>query len=509
MKKNPIISLAVVCATIFLALSITLVSAQDDYVCVVYFTGIGCPHCAKTDPVLFGPLLEEYPNLVIIEYEIYRNSENAPLLSEYNSIYDSGLGIPLVIFGRGKSIIGDTPILQNIRQEIGNSNECPLVNGFSVDFKNLDITALPGQPKIWKGERILISAGGGNNTILRKLLTSENLSDALNGINFSIVEPKDVELSGRSLRFQNAISIDGWILEWNGDPFMKRCHCPEPSRWSECKDGKKSRTNYRCSEETGYQCVPYEERRDCNQTPVTDKPEEDLTQEDLTLAKIISLAAVDAVNPCAIAVLTLVLIAIISYNPEKRRNVLLAGFAFVLSVYIIYMFYGLVIIRFFQLVRTLTSIKLVLYKVLGLVAVALGLLNIKDYIRYKPGGVLTEMPMRLRPRVKKIIEGIISPKGAFLVGAFVTVFLLPCTIGPYVIAGGILSTIDLLQTIPWLMFYNLIFVLPMIAVTVFVYFGFTTVENVSGWKEKNIRYLHLIAGLVMLMLGIAMFFGLV
>jgi len=145
--------------------------------------------------------------------------------------------------------------------------------------------------------------------------------------------------------------------------------------------------------------------------------------------------------------------------------------------------------------------------ILGAGAIVLGILNIKDFFRYKPGGLGTEMPMGLRPKVKKIISGITSPRGAFLVGAFVTVFLLPCTIGPYIIAGGILSALELIKTIPWLLIYNIIFVSPMVAITVIVYVGIANIENVSEWKDKNIRYLHLIAGAIILCLGIAMVFG--
>ena len=230
---------------------------------------------------------------------------------------------------------------------------------------------------------------------------------------------------------------------------------------------------------------------------------------ELTIAKIASLAAVDAVNPCALAVLTLMLVAILTYNPKKRTNVLLAGFGFTLSVYFVYLFYGVVIIRFFQIVQALTMIRIYLYKILGIGAVILGLLNIKDFIRYKPGGIATEMPLSIRPKVRKLILGITSPKGAVLVGVFVTIFLLPCTIGPYVIAGGILSALEILKTIPWLLFYNLIFVSPMIAITLGIYFGITEIEDVYGWKEKNIELLHLTAGIILLLLGIAMTIGLI
>jgi hypothetical protein len=370
--------------------------AENETTCLIYFTGIGCPHCAQADPVVLEQLPKKYPNLKIIEYEIYQERGNAPLLYEYNNLYGSGLGIPLVILGQDRFIAGDTPILDNIRQEIEKgSNLCPLIDGSSVNFEELDFSSLPGKPKIW---------------------------------------PQSGEGTG----------LSGGTIET-----------------------------------------------------------------ELTLPKILSLAAVDAVNPCALAVLTLMLMAILAFAPKKRKNILLAGLAFTFSVLVMYLFYGLVIIRFFQLIEALTNIRLWLYKALGIVAIILGLLNLKDFFKYQPGSFLTEMPMFFRPRMKNLMFKITSPKGAFAVGAFVTVFLLPCTIGPYVICGGILCTFDLLETIPWLLLYNFIFILPMLAITVACYIGFTTVEDISGWREKNIKYLHLVAGLIILGLGIAMILGLV
>ena len=40
-----------------------------------------------------------------------------------------------------------------------------------------------------------------------------------------------------------------------------------------------------------------------------------------------------------------------------------------------------------------------------------------------------------------------------------------------------------------------------------IYFSLTSIEKVSGWKERNIRYLHLIESLVLLILGILMITG--
>ena len=231
---------------------------------------------------------------------------------------------------------------------------------------------------------------------------------------------------------------------------------------------------------------------------------------DLGLPAILSLAAVDAVNPCALAVLVLVLVAILIQHPKEKRKVLYVGLSFTLAVFLLYFFYGLVIIQFFKsFTETVAGIKLWLYKGLGVVAIILGILNIKDFWRYGGGGFVMEVPRGWRPRMKKLISGVTSAKGAFVIGAFVSVFLLPCTIGPYIIAGGILSAMELLGTIPWLLVYNIVFILPMVAITLAVWKGFTTVGEASGWREKNIQRLHLIAGLILLALGIALLTGLI
>ena len=455
----------------------------DDFSCAVYFTGIGCLHCAKTDPVVLDQLPGEYPNLIVIEYEIYQQKENALLLDKYCEVYDLPYciprgpmpccGLPMIIFTKShKNIIsGDRLILENIRKTIENlgSNKCPLIDGTNIDFNDLDLILLSGSSKVWYQEKILIKKGaGGNNELLKKLLTEENLNGILKEVEFKKVQPVKVPLSGKYIEFENAIKIGNWIFQWNGEKLTI--------------EGK-------------LQVPPGEEI-----PPEGEAPPEGNNPK-LTLAKILSLAVVDAVNPCALAVLSLMLIAILTYNPTKRRNILLAGLAFVFSVFIMYLIYGLVIIKSFQLIQALTSVRVLLYKILGFGAIILGCFKLRDFFR---GGVC-----KVSPRVNKIISKITSPKGAFLVGAFVTIFLLPCTIGPYIICGGILSAMCILKSLPWLLLYNLIFVLPMIIIVLVIYFGLSKIEDISGWQAKNIKYLDLVAGLVISGLGIAMILGLV
>jgi cytochrome c biogenesis protein CcdA len=228
------------------------------------------------------------------------------------------------------------------------------------------------------------------------------------------------------------------------------------------------------------------------------------------IIKIAGLAAVDAINPCALAVMAIVLMSLLIQDPTKRKRVLLGGFSFTLAVFILYFLYGLIMVQFFShLIPETGKYSYFFFRGFGLFSIILGILNLKDFFVYKPGGFATEMPLTLRPRMRLWIKRITSPKGAFIIGLLVTLFLLPCTIGPYIVASGVLSELSFYQTMYWLLFYNIIFILPMIAITLIIYFGFATVDNISGWKERNIKYLHLTEGLILTILGILMVTGII
>ena len=228
----------------------------------------------------------------------------------------------------------------------------------------------------------------------------------------------------------------------------------------------------------------------------------------INFGRITLLALADSVNPCAIAVLTMVLITILIQNPDKRKKILYAGLAFVTSIFIGYLFYGLIIIQFFKtFAELLRENSIFIYRGLAIIAMILGGLNIKDFFMYRKGGIATEMPIWMRPKAKKVIDKITSPRGAFVIGFLVTLFLLPCTIGPYIVASGLLSELGTLGALPWLVYYNLLFILPMLIIVGLVYFGLTKVQEVSGWKDKNIKFLHLIAGILLFLVGVALLVG--
>lgn len=204
----------------------TVSCAQEDRrVCVVYFTGIGCPHCAETDPIVLGEVPLGYNgSVVVIEYEIYRSRENARLLDRYNEEMGSGLGVPQLVFDDGIYIVGDRDIKKSlddmIVERLAEGSMCPVL-GSPDYFEGVDLNNISGEPKIWFKNRILFREGGGAgppDELLKQLLLSDSVSGAVSGRqDLEAATPQPATLSGSEVRFSHAVKAGGWVLEWNDE----------------------------------------------------------------------------------------------------------------------------------------------------------------------------------------------------------------------------------------------------------------------------------------------------
>lgn len=236
-----------------------------------------------------------------------------------------------------------------------------------------------------------------------------------------------------------------------------------------------------------------------------EEPGKTRLKEQLTLGAVISAAAVDAINPCAFAVLIILLTTILA--SDNRKRALLAGLAFSLSIYLSYFLMGLGLYS----AISAAGLSHMFYGIVAVLAIFVGLFNLKDYFAYGKWFVM-EVPLSWRPKLKCIIKGVTSVPGAFLIGFVVSLFLLPCTSGPYIVILGLLAkTTTKNYALVLLLLYNLIFILPMLLITFAVFYGFTTTEKAEEWRQKKLKILHLIAGIIILLLGagmlLSMYFG--
>jgi len=233
----------------------------------------------------------------------------------------------------------------------------------------------------------------------------------------------------------------------------------------------------------------------------SEDPEKKEFSQSLTIPIVVAAAAVDAINPCAFAVLIILMTAALciqgTCSIDEKKRALKFAIAFTISIYISYFLMGLGLFSALQA----AGISHTFYVIVTVLAVIVGLLNIKDYFWYGKG-FLMEVPLSWRPTMKKIIKSATSPFGAFIVGFAVSLFELPCTGGPYIVILGLLAKEVTREVgILYLLLYNLVFITPLIILSLLVYKGVSTTEKLEKIRQEKIRLLHLIAGLIML--GIA------
>lgn len=217
----------------------------------------------------------------------------------------------------------------------------------------------------------------------------------------------------------------------------------------------------------------------------------------------LGLAATDSINPCALAVLLILVGSIMSGNLSDQIKALKAGAAFTLGIFLSYFMMGVLLIFGIKSVQEATAVGIEsIYLFFGVFAILIGILNIKDWISHGFGGFVIEVPFSWRPKMKSYLKSVTGPVGAFLTSIIVSLFLLPCTSGPYFVAGGLLSGAPWVDSIPLLLIYNIIFVSPMLLILGALYYGATEVEKIQEWRKENIEELHLITGLILMLLGI-------
>lgn len=237
----------------------------------------------------------------------------------------------------------------------------------------------------------------------------------------------------------------------------------------------------------------------------TDFLDEDIVIKDFWkfLWILIPAALSDSINPCAFAVMLILLWAILT-RYKKKWKVILAGCLFTLSIFISYFLMWIGFYRAFASASNTVYLKLWIW----ILWIIVWLANLKDAFWYWKLFVM-EVPLSWRPKMKKFLNTVTSPIWAFFVGFVISLFLLPCTSWPYVTILWYLASESANINKLWYMYlfiYNLIFVLPMIVITILVSGWVYTAEQLSQKKDKYIRLIHFIVWILMLWLWIYVIF---
>ena len=213
------------------------------------------------------------------------------------------------------------------------------------------------------------------------------------------------------------------------------------------------------------------------------------------LPVLIMAALADSINPCAISVLLITIAFLISLGKNKS-GILKIGGIYILGVFIVYILIGLGVLQALSAFNTPHFVA----KVAAYILILVGIINIiNDFFPKFP--IKLQIPQSAHGIMAKLMEKG-SLVASFLLGVAVGAFEFPCTGGPYLLILGLLHDRGTyLSGLGYLIFYNIIFVLPLIIILL-IASDESFLARVQGWRDRNIGKMRLFGGLAMIALGV-------
>jgi len=223
------------------------------------------------------------------------------------------------------------------------------------------------------------------------------------------------------------------------------------------------------------------------------------TAPQLSLPLVIFAALVDSINPCGLSVLVFLLIPMAAAG--SRRRILLVGGAYIAAMFLFHLLVGIGLFSVFSFSGFSKTFALIG----GAVALLLGIITIADVLRNKETFILS-IPESKKGLLASYIR-IASLPAAFVLGILAGILGFTCTGGIYISILGLMGReMSVLSGLPWLILYNLVYVLPLILITLLVAYGISP-ERADSMRGEYKRAIRMIIGVILVSLGAVILLG--
>jgi hypothetical protein len=222
---------------------------------------------------------------------------------------------------------------------------------------------------------------------------------------------------------------------------------------------------------------------------------------------IIGAGFVDGINPCAFTVIVF-FISFLALQGYRKRELIAIGLCFIFSVFMTYLLIGLGIFSFFYRMSHFWLLAKIINYSIGTFCIALGFFAVYDFLKFKKTGETAGLALQLPKAVKNQIHKVIGihyrvnkstesithrrPLFKLIMSALITGFLVSlleavCTGQTYLpTITFILKTTSLkLQALEYLLLYNFMFVVPLLAIFILALFGVTS-GQFSQFLKKHL-----------------------
>ncbi|RLF33339.1 MAG: hypothetical protein DRN08_05575 [Thermoplasmata archaeon] len=211
------------------------------------------------------------------------------------------------------------------------------------------------------------------------------------------------------------------------------------------------------------------------------------------------LASIDSFNPCSFFVL-LFLLSLLVYVKSKRRMLLIGGVFIFFSGFIYFLFMSALLNIFL-----IAEHVLILTVSAGIIAIILGVINIKDFF-YPKSEVSLSISKKRKTEIFKRIRNIVNTSylpsmiaATVILAVFANTYELFCTLGfPLLFTRTLtLNKLSVAEYYIYLIFYNIVYIIPLLIIVLIFTFTLSH-KKLTEWQG---RVLKLLSGLMMFLLG--------
>jgi cytochrome c biogenesis protein CcdA/glutaredoxin len=223
---------------------------------------------------------------------------------------------------------------------------------------------------------------------------------------------------------------------------------------------------------------------------------------------IMAAGFLDGINPCAFATI-IFFVSFLVFVGRKPRDILLMALFFILAVFVSYFAIGLGAYKILQFLTGFAVVAKIIFLVFGIFAIILGILSLYDFFvsrKGKTNKMLLQLPLAVKQSIHKNIKektgsgGIIA--GSLVAGTLISFLEFGCTGQVYLpTITFIISQRGLaLKPLACLLVYNLMFIVPLIAIAILAVI-FST-KNIGAFLEKRIPAVKILTAVLFFGLGI-------
>lgn len=207
---------------------------------------------------------------------------------------------------------------------------------------------------------------------------------------------------------------------------------------------------------------------------------------------VLGAGLLDGINPCAFATL-IFFISYLIIRSKSKRDILIVGLAFGAGVFVAYLAAGLGLYQVVSRARWFFALAKWFYLGVGILTLVLAVVSALDIIKIRRTGlrdISLQLPDRQKQAIHRAIRRSMSTGAvattAFAVAFPVSLFEFLCTGQTYLPTIVLIFSQDVLRgrAALLLVVYNLLFVAPLVLITVVAYLGVTS-ERMVGWLTRH------------------------